>query len=241
MGGELEEAANKLTTDTVKGFGLSAVKSEESTFQFYPFIYSAGGASYKELETPEAIKSFEFIDGLLEEGYMSQDVLTATQDDLTRMFVEGDLAMMVNGPWMIDRISESADFEYGITYIPKDQEFASVTGGDNVSITKDGNVDAAWEFMKWLLAPEQNEKFAMDTGYYPTRTDVLHEAEYWKNEELVKEFIPIMEVAEARGPSANWPKVSEAIQLAIQETLTDTKTAEQALTDAAAKIKELEE
>ncbi|MFC4403005.1 extracellular solute-binding protein [Gracilibacillus xinjiangensis] len=236
---ELEEAAANLTTDGVKGFGMSAVRSEEATFQFYPFLLSAG-ATYENLDSPEANKALSFIHGLLEQDYMSQDVLTATQDDLTRMFSEGSLAMMINGPWMIERIQENENLDFGITYIPKDKEFKSVTGGDNIAITKDGNVDAAWSFLQWLFEPEQNERFAKETGYYPTRSDVLNEADYWKNEEYVKEFIPIMEVAEARGPSADWPSVSEAIQLAVQKALTNESSAEEALAEAAAEVSEIE-
>ncbi|WP_018930576.1 ABC transporter substrate-binding protein [Gracilibacillus lacisalsi] len=236
---ELDETAEALTTDGVKGFGLSAVRSEEATFQFYPFIYSAGG-SYKELESSEAIKAFNFLKNLYDQGYMSQDILTATQDDLTRMFIEENLAMMINGPWMIERIQENEDLDFGVTNIPKDKEFASVTGGDNISITETGNQDAAWDFMTWLFEPEQNERFAMETGYYPTRSDVLNEADYWKNEEIVKEFIPIMEVAEARGPSPDWPSVSEEIQLAIQKILTDELPVEDALSEVAENIAEVE-
>ncbi|MGP4038707.1 ABC transporter substrate-binding protein [Gracilibacillus sp. D59] len=236
---ELEKTADALTTDEVKGFGLSAVRSEEATFQFYPFIYSAGG-SYKELDSPEAAEAFNFLKNMFDQGYMSQDILTATQDDLTRMFIEEKLAMMINGPWMIDQLTENENLDFGITYIPKDKEFASVTGGDNISITESGNKEAAWDFISWLFEPEQNERFAKETGYYPTRSDVLNEADYWKNEELVKEFIPIMEVAEPRGPSPKWPSVSEEIQLAIQKILTDEQPVEDALSEAADNIAEIE-
>ncbi len=236
---ELEETAAALTTDEAKGFGLSAVRSEEATFQFYPFIYSAGG-TYKELDSPEVAGAFDFLKNMFDQGYMSQDILTATQDDLTRMFIEENLAMMINGPWMIERIQENEDLEFGVTNIPKDQEFASVTGGDNISITETGNHEAAWDFITWLFEPEQNERFAMETGYYPTRSDVLNEADYWKNEEVVKEFIPIMEVAEARGPSPDWPGVSEEIQLAIQKILTDEQPVEDALSEATENIEEIE-
>ncbi|SDJ26992.1 ABC transporter substrate-binding protein [Salimicrobium halophilum] len=236
---ELEKAAATLTTDDVKGFGLSATRSEESTFQFYPFLYSSG-ATYEELNSPEAADTFNFMKGLLDEGSMSQDVLNATQDDLTRKFIEGNLAMMINGPWMIDRIAESGEVDFGISQIPKDEEYVSVTGGDNIAVTSNADVDAAWNFLSWLFEPEQNEQFAKDTGYYPTRSDVLNEADYWQNTEHVKQFVPIMENAIPRGPSANWPNVSEAIQIAIQEILTGTKPAEEALEDAATEIEEIE-
>ncbi|SFL33746.1 multiple sugar transport system substrate-binding protein [Gracilibacillus orientalis] len=237
---ELEEVAASLTTDNVKGFGMSAVRSEEATFQMYPFLLSAG-ATYENLDSPEAMEAFSLIHNLLDKGYMGQDVLTSTQDDLTRMFTEGNLAMMINGPWMIDRIQENENIDFGITYIPKSNEFKSTTGGDNIAITKSGEVDQAWDFITWLFEPEQNERFAMETGYYPTRSDVLNEAEYWQNQEHVKDFVPIMEIAEPRGPSSDWPSVSEAIQLAIQKAMTNDSTIEEALEEASTKIEEIQE
>ncbi|UOQ91824.1 ABC transporter substrate-binding protein [Halobacillus shinanisalinarum] len=236
---ELKESANKLTTESQKGIGISAVKSEESTFQFYPFLYSAGG-NYKELGDEKAIDALRLIDDLMEKGFMSQDVLNSTQDDLTRKFSAGEIGMMVNGPWIIDRLKEeSPDLDFGITPIPKNERFSSVLGGDNMALIKDGNVDAAWKFMTWLLEPEQLEEFAVGTGYFPPRKDVLNQSDYWKNDEHLSEFIPIMETAEARGPSPEWPEISEAIQNAIQEALTDTKTPKEALEDASTKVQEI--
>nr|MDH3161672.1 hypothetical protein [Bacillus licheniformis] len=37
--------------------------------------------------------------------------------------------MMINGSWNIERLEEAEDLNYGITYIPKDQTFASALGG----------------------------------------------------------------------------------------------------------------
>ncbi|WP_093216415.1 ABC transporter substrate-binding protein [Sediminibacillus albus] len=237
---ELKEAAAELTTDERKGLGISAVKSEEATFQFYPFLYSAGG-DYQHLASKEANKALSLIKDMLEAGSMSEDILSSTQDDLATKFSAEQLAMMVNGPWMIERLKEAnPDMDFGIVPIPKDQKVSSVLGGDNIEITKEANVDASWEFLTWLLAPEQIEGFTRSTGYFPPRQDVLNESDYWKNDEYLKAFIPIMEAAEARGPSPDWPKISEAIQIAIQESLTDSKSVEAALEDAAAKVNELE-
>ncbi|UOQ49395.1 ABC transporter substrate-binding protein [Gracilibacillus caseinilyticus] len=236
---ELEQVAAALTTDEVKGFGLSATRSEEATFQVYPFIYSAGG-DYQHLDSPEVEEAFNFLKGMMDKGYMSKDIITATQDNLSRKFMEGDLAMMINGPWMIDQIAAKEDLEFGITKIPKDEQYVSVTGGDNIAITKDGDVDAAWDFVSWLFEPGQNERFAKETGYYPTRADVLDQAEYWQTEQYFKDFVPIMEEAVARGPSADWPNVSEAIQISLQEVLTGTKPTAESLKDAAEKVEELE-
>ncbi len=238
--GELKETAAELTTEDQKGLGVSAVKSEEATFQFYPFLYSAGG-DYQHLDSAEANKALLLIKDMLDAGSMSEDILSSTQDDLATKFSSEQLAMMVNGPWMIERLQEAnPDMDFGIVPIPQDKQVSSVLGGDNIEITKEANVDAAWEFLKWLLTPEQIEGFTKNTGYFPPRQDVLNESDYWKNDDYLQAFIPIMEVAEARGPSPDWPKISEAIQIAIQESLTDSKSVDEALSDAAAKVEEVE-
>ncbi|MDI3410858.1 hypothetical protein QKW52_13515 [Bacillus sonorensis] len=48
-----------------------------------------------------------------------------------------------------------------------------------------------------------------------------------------------MDIASARGPSKDWPKMSEALQTALQEALSESKPPEDALKDAARKIKTL--
>ena len=43
---------------------------------------------------------------------MSKEVLNATQDDLARQFAAGQLAMMINGSWNIERLEEAEDLNY---------------------------------------------------------------------------------------------------------------------------------
>ncbi|MDA4896378.1 extracellular solute-binding protein, partial [Streptomyces sp. MS2A] len=74
---------------------------------------------------------------------MSKEVLNATQDDLARQFAAGQLAMMINGSWNIERLEEAEDLNYGITYIPKDQTFASALGGENIAVVKGKNTAGA--------------------------------------------------------------------------------------------------
>ena len=52
-------------------------------------------------------------------------------------------------------------------------------------------------------------------------------------------FLKQMESAAARGPLANWSDVSAVVQEAMQVALSGQSTPEQAMKDAAAKIKPL--
>lgn len=236
---ELIDVAHKLTTDDVKGVAVSAVKSEEATFQFYPFLRSAG-VEYDSLNSESAADALNLLKTLVDDGSMGSDVVNATQDDLARQFATGKIAMMVNGPWNIERLKEqNPDLNFGISEIPKDKEFASALGGENIAIIKDSNVDGAFDFMTWLLEPERIEEFSSETGVFPPRKDVLENSDFWNGDKHLSGFVPIMDYADPRGPSSEWPSISEAIQIAIQESLTDTKIAEDALKDASEKIEKV--
>lgn len=229
---ELKETAGELTNDQHKGFALSAIKSEEGTFQYYPFLLSSG-VDYTELGSEEAISSMSLLNDLLNDGSMDEGVLNATQDDLARQFAQGQVAMMINGTWNINRLQEeNPDLNFSIAQIPKDEEHASALGGVNLSIVKDGNVEGSWEFMQWLYEDERYEKYTSETGVFPARKDILEGSDYWSDDEYLNNFVPIMDDAHARGPSPEWPSISEAIQIALQETLTQEKTPEEAMNQA---------
>ncbi|GAK13127.1 ABC transporter substrate-binding protein [Geomicrobium sp. JCM 19039] len=236
---ELREYAEMLTNDHIQGFAMSAVRSEEGAFQFYPFLKSTG-ADYDRLNTEEGIRSLEFLKSLMDDGSMSSDVLNATQDDLARQFAQENLAMMINGPWNIDRLtSENPDLEFGITQIPRDEEHASVLGGENLAIIRDSNVEDSWEFFQWLFEPERYEQYTADTGVFPARQDILEGSDFWSEDPYLSGFVPIMEDAHPRGPSPEWPQISEVLQLALQEVLTDSSTPEEAMENAENQIDDI--
>ncbi|KAA6475181.1 ABC transporter substrate-binding protein [Bacillus swezeyi] len=232
---ELKEAAKKASQGHTKGFAMSAVKSEEGAFQFYPFLLSSG-ADLNSLQSKEAVSSLQFLADLVKEGAMSKEVLNATQDDLARQFAAGQLAMMINGSWNIERLKEVGHLNYGITFTPKDKEYASALGGENIAVVKGKNTEGAWEFITWLLDPERLETLTAETGVFPPRKDLLETSDHWKTDQNLKSFIPIMDIASARGPSKDWPDMSEALQMALQEALSESKTPREALEKAAQKV-----
>lgn len=235
---ELRKAAQKTSKGQTKDFAMSAVKSEESAFQFYPFLLSSG-AEFNHLQSEKAVSSLQFLTDLIKDGSMDKEVLNATQDDLARQFAAGRLAMMINGSWNIERLKEAEQLDYGITFIPKDKTFASALGGENIAVVKGKNADGAWDFITWLIDPKRLETLTAETGVFPPRKDILEKSDRWKTDQHVKAFIPIMDIASARGPSKDWPKMSEALQTALQEALSESKPPEDALKDAARKIKTL--
>lgn len=236
----LAKAAKALTSKDRKGFAISATRTEEGTFQYIPWLLSAGG-SIRDISSREAAKSVQFLRSLIEEGSMSPDVLYWTQEDVMRQFVAGKTAMMINGPWNIENIRSLApDLDFGIAKLPRDKQWASVLGGENLVIMKKGRVEESWAFVSWLCSAERIDEYSSRTGYFPPRRDVARTSERWNNDPLLTVFMDQMQYAMPRGPHPRWPEISQAIINAIQEGLSGTSTVEDALLRASARIGDIE-
>lgn len=238
---ELEAACEKLTTDTCKGLAISAIGNEEGTFQYMPWLLSAGG-SVDNLTSDESKESMTYLKDLMDKVYISKECINWTQADAEKQFASGQAAMMINGPWQFSGLSDDApDLEYGVAKVPKadDGDYASVLGGENVAICKGANVEASWKFLTWITSKEESAKICEAIGRYSPRADVDVQ-EMYKDDPLNATFAEILPTAESRGPSPVWPEISEAIYSAEQEVLSGQKDVDTAMSDAQAKIDALD-
>lgn len=233
---ELRETAAALTTDTVDGFAMSAIANEEATFQFVPFIGS-NGKTITEIGTEEGVAALSFLDSLVKDGSMSIDCINWSQADIAKQFAAGNCAMMINGPWNVSVVkSDAPDLEFGVTYIPKsdDGEHATCLGGENLCITSNAHIDAAWEFISWFCSKEVNERYTYEQGKFSPRADADNETIY-ADDEIMLAFAENMKYAIARN-HLSWTEMSKQIQTMIQETYTGAKTAERAAADCQSAI-----
>jgi len=232
---ELLNAAKALTKDGVTGLGISAPANEEGTFQFLPWLLSAG-ANYDTLGTEEGVAAYRVLADLIKDGSMSKEVINWTQSDVMKQFAAGKIAMMVNGPWQLPELEMTApDLKFGLAYVPKDKEFASVLGGENLGVIEGPNVEEAVAFVKYVTSPDVIKPFLQSFGYFPPRKDVAADA-FWTENEQLKVFADNMNYAMPRGPHPKWPEVSNAISEALAKVLTLHSTPEEATTEAQAKI-----
>ena len=232
---EVRAAAKKLTAKDRYGLAVSAVRSEEGTFQFLPWIMAAGG-SFTKLDSPEAISALKFWTDLVKDGSMSKEIINWAQPDVEKQFVAGKAAMMINGPWQIANLKQDApNLKWNVSLFPVLKKKASVLGGSNIAIVKGKQVDESFKFLSYLCSKNVMEKWCRVTGYLPSRSDAA-QMDILQNDPVFKLFMEQMKTALPRGPHPKWPEFSGAIQIAIQEALTDAKTPEQAMKDAARKV-----
>lgn len=232
---ELKTAAKKLTGNSVTGLGISAPKTEEGTFQFMPWLLSAGGVPTK-IDSSEGIKALTLISDMVKDGSVSKEVMNWVQSDVLKQFEAGKVAMMINGPWQVPTLKKEApDLKWNVALIPKDLKYASVLGGENWGVVKGNNVDASVKFLKWVTKTDVLKSYIGKFGYFPARKDLAADPEF-TSDPINKVFVDELQYAQPRGPHPKWPELSNLVSQVLQEVISGTKTPEEAAKDAQAKI-----
>ncbi|WP_274426455.1 ABC transporter substrate-binding protein [Chelativorans sp. YIM 93263] len=233
---ELYQAAKVLTKPEENAYGIafSAVATEEGTFQFLPWLQMTGG-DYDNVATEGGARALNFWKRLLDEGLASPDTLIRSQWDSTGTFNTGSAAMAISGPWELPRMSEEAEFDYRAALLPipeEGAERASALGeGDNVILANSDNPEEAFLFLEFLY--EQMPRVWNEFGYLPASRVEVNDP---KTPTIYAVFEESMKYARNRGPHPEWPRISKAVQEAIQSTLTGQTDAGTALETAQQKI-----
>jgi multiple sugar transport system substrate-binding protein len=236
---ELRAAVKSLTSGKTRGIAMSAVKSEEGTFQWLPFLWAAG-ADLNSLDSDGGRAALQLWVDFVKSGEMSRSVVNWDQAAVLQQFENERAALMVNGPWQIPTIkADKPKLDWQVSTLPQGQTSASILGGENIAITKASkNVDAAWEFIKWTQEPANLTSYIVTAGKIPSRKAVAEQKE-WTSDPAVKVFVEQLAVARPRAYGPKYPEISAAVQDMLQSALTGDATVDAAIKAAAGKIKPL--
>lgn len=237
---ELIDAARKLNdpAKNVYGLAFSAKANEEGTFQFLPWA-QMGGGSYEKINSDGAVKALETWKTIMDEKLASPDSLTRGQWDSTGTFNSGNAAMAISGPWELNRMTEEAKFDWRVALLPVPDagaERSSAMGDFNWAIfSSSKHPEEAFKALEYFAS--QDDKMFAKYGQLPARSDItLPATGNEKKDAALKVFQEQLKYAKARGPHPQWPKISKAIQDAIQSSLTGQMSPKEALDQAAQKI-----
>ena len=223
---ELKAAAVALTKDNVTGLAFCSLPNEEGTFNFAPWLWSTGATSY-DINNENGIRALTFVKDLVDSGAMSKECINWTQRDVMNQFISGHVAMMINGPWQIPTMpAEAPHSNRDVTLIPKDSQSASILGGEHFAVIAGGNEDEALAFLEYLTQKEQIEYLMVAMGNIAPDKAIADQQ--FTDDPVMQKFAEQMEYAQARGPHAEWPSISNAISLAFNEVMTGVKTPEEA-------------
>ena len=227
------------TTDPANGvFGMAmcCISTEEGTFQMLPWLRSVKdgeGVNVDNLTAPSAVAGMTALGKLIHEGYMSKECVNWTQADAWYQFCTGKAAMVECGTWHLAMTNEMSGFEYDFALLPTGEKGTSTStiGGENFGVcTGATNQEACVEFLKWMCSKEKEEQWAVIAGKIPTRSD--SNAVYEFEQDGFAVFVEEMNYAQARGPHAEWPAISEAVYTATQSVFIDNTDPAAALAKA---------
>ncbi|TDC14984.1 ABC transporter substrate-binding protein [Streptomyces sp. 8K308] len=219
---ELRETAAALTEGSRYGLALSAIGTEEGTWQFEPFLWGAG-AELTDLDSPEAVTALTFWASLFSDGSVSSSALNWQQSDVAEQFVGGHAAMMINGSWQLAALDAEEDLDYGVVPLPTpnagDQP-ATPLGGETWAVPRGERQERAVELLDCVLSPEHMLEWARLRADVPAHPDIA--ARLVEEQPELAPFVASAPSAEARTVDlgTGYPAVSQAISTALQRVAT---------------------
>ncbi|MDN8591751.1 ABC transporter substrate-binding protein [Paenibacillus sp. 11B] len=176
---ELVEYAGKLNRDGHTGL---EIPGNDDSYWMFQMLARQNASDPKQsimgndgrkanFNTPENVEALQFwLDLSRKYKVMPEGVIdwAATPTD----FIEGKTAMMMHTSGNLTNVKTNAKFDFGVAFAPANKQYGSPTGGGNLYIFKDTTPEkqaAAWEFAKFMTAPEQAALFSSSSGYVGVR------------------------------------------------------------------------
>jgi len=151
-------------------------------YRWFNTLYQAGGTVLDPalenvtLDTPEARRALEWTKSLYTDGLHAPSVLVKRPTYPDEIFPTQKISMIQTGDFLIPSLEDTIGkkFEWGVTYLMRDQAAATDLGGNAVVVT-DGakNPEVATEFAKFLVTAENMRYFCEQSTVLPVRNDLV--------------------------------------------------------------------
>ncbi len=251
---ELREYSRRLSVDENGdgryeqiGFFVPAVPSSGPQgaymmWQWTPFLWQAGGNLVNEEQTEILWDEEAGVEALTlwSSIYETQNQRTFTSEDPLTVMASQQIAMMLDGPWNLPRYAELfSQFDWGVAMLPEGPEKrATVVAGEYLAIFKQSeNPEEAWEFVKWMVQPEIQAYWSMESGYLPIRQSVVDVPEFQsflEENAPQRAFVEQMEFAQAQRPiDFHTMRIQRLLAQAIEQATVGGQSPEIALRESA--------
>ncbi|MEE9441786.1 MAG: extracellular solute-binding protein [candidate division Zixibacteria bacterium] len=243
---ELLSASNKINnlSENIFGFGSNSAERHRLYKKFLPFMWSNGGRILSEnldsclFDSDATLEALNFYKKLCQTG------LTDTQRRLEDAFLEGKIGFVISGDWLLKRIArEKPDFAFSTNLIPgpvDTRNSTSFAGGEYLCInSKSAHPELAFEFIKHVCSPENQIEFCIQNKTpTPASVDAAQDS-LLLGQPHFEAFIAQIENSRMPPPHPQWVYIEAEIEKAVEAVLYDSKTTEDAMNNAARKIREL--
>lgn len=195
------------------------------------------------LDKPNAIEAVKFLRSTIEEDVSPPGVTTYSEEPTRRLFQNGETAFLRNWPYVYGLASESdIAGEFAIKPMPHDPTGSSgaCQGGWGMGIAKSTNhPEEAWRVVKYFSRAETQKKYALKTGYVPSRRDLFNDPELVEKYSYLPELLNVIENAVLRPPIAQYSQASDILQRYLSAAIAGTMNPEEAMNAAARETRTL--
>ncbi len=201
-------------------------------------------------ENGAALQILSTWDKLIKEGYITY--LNRGNDDAKSAFITGNIAMVLESTAALKSLLVNVDdrFEIGTAYFPSinadDAGGVSIGGGSLWAINNgdDAKRAASWEFIKFMISPEQQAYWNAQTGYFPI-TVATHELDAFKaNIEEYPQFMTAIDQLHDTKPEYTgsllsvFPEARAKVEEITERVIMGELTPEEAVTQLATQVNE---
>jgi multiple sugar transport system substrate-binding protein len=202
---ELKQMTRKVRRDSdIKfGFLFQGAKSEAGVCDGCEFIWGHGGNVLDPsdptkvlVDSPQAIEGLETERSMITDGIAPKAVTVYEETETEGEFLRGDAVFLRNWPYVYSLIGTSSypklkTDQVGVSELPSaDGKPGNGTVGDQpLYISTSSNYpDAAWKFIEFLSATDQQRFRAVEGSYLPTRSALYDDPE-------IQDSVPVVALA----------------------------------------------
>ena len=189
---ELKEMSEKVRkdADTRYGYVFQGADYEGGVVNALEYIWTSGGdvldGDRVIINSPEARRGLEIERSMLADGIAPEGVSQYKEQESATLFLSGDAVFMRNVPRMYALASDPAESnidpaQIGIAALPVAEEglqsYSSLGGWNFFLNANSEKADAAYEFIKFMSAPEQQKVRSIEGSVLPTRQNLYEDPE----------------------------------------------------------------
>ncbi|MFQ6849495.1 extracellular solute-binding protein [Streptomyces sp. 35M1] len=232
---DLKAVAKKIKDKTGKtGLYLRG----DDPYYFLSFLYGEGGdmvdAGSKSvtIDKPEGVKAFKAVKELVDDGTAKTDASDGWEN-MMQAFKNGDVAMMINGPWAVADTLTGSEFtdkdNLGVAPVPAGSAAQGAPqGGHNLAVYAGSkNLEASYAFVEYMTSVDSQATAAGELNLLPTRTSAYAKKEA-VDSEIVGFFKPVVETAVERPWIPEGGSLFEPLRVEYTKVLTGQTTPEKA-------------
>ncbi|WP_324667987.1 ABC transporter substrate-binding protein [Geochorda subterranea] len=246
---EFLDAAKKLTTGRVYGYGMYGYRNEVSVRELLPWLWGNGTQLFDSamtqatFDSPQGIEAFTFFTDLERKHRVVPPGVTALgYNEITVMFANGQVGMYQNGPWGRGKTlydNPAMEGKFAVVPVPY-PDAASHPVAVYVEVAHAITVQSkypeqAFEFLEYYANAENMVRLALLMGFLPARRAAAEDPRV-KGNEFLQPFVQLLPYSSVRPRHPRIQEINLVMADALQSALLGVRSPADALREAAREV-----